>query len=108
MELKPGMGGVVREVRWAAMGSYCTPRVVYIAFVYFSEKPPGSVLYIISHKNLTIHTKATTELFSARPTYCTLTPLRADDIDPLRADDIDTRTWYGTASSGRRTWYIVG
>eukprot|EP00964_Phaeocystis_antarctica_P093741 scaffold60580_cov66-Phaeocystis_antarctica.AAC.1 len=33
------MGGVACEVRWAAMGSYCTPRVVYIAFVYFSEKP---------------------------------------------------------------------
>eukprot|EP00964_Phaeocystis_antarctica_P007588 scaffold4100_cov61-Phaeocystis_antarctica.AAC.3 len=30
---RAGMGGVVREVGWAAMGSYCTPRVVYIAFV---------------------------------------------------------------------------
>ena len=25
---------------------YCTPRVVCIAFVYFSEKPPGSIFYI--------------------------------------------------------------
>ena len=32
-------------------------------------------LYYIYHKNLT---NATTELFSARPANCTLTPLRAD------------------------------
>ena len=44
MELERGWVGW-REVGWAAMGSYCTPRVVYIAFVYFSEKPPG--VYII-------------------------------------------------------------
>ena len=40
--------GVGRGVGWEARGRYiyCTPRVVYIAFVYFSEKPLGSMLYI--------------------------------------------------------------
>ena len=58
LELKPGMGGVVREVRWAAMGSYCTPRVVYIAFAYFSEKPPGSVFYTLYRLSRDISQKA--------------------------------------------------
>ena len=55
MELERGWVGcgVVREVGWAAMGRYCTPRVVYIAFVYFSERPPESIfLYYLNTAQL--------------------------------------------------------
>ena len=52
--------GVGRGVGWEARGRdiYCTPRVVYIAFVYFSEKPPGSIILYISQKSKLANTQA--------------------------------------------------
>ena len=39
-------------------GEVYTPRVVYIAFVYFSEKPPGSIILYISQKSKLANTQA--------------------------------------------------